>query len=533
LKLATVKKMLASGVLSLAALVISLRELGAAASTEKPSGKPHPLPRHVVVMVWDGMRPDFVTAENTPALYALSRRGVTFAHHHSVYPSATEVNGTALSTGAYPVHSGIMANTEYRPDLDPLKPVHTEALAVVRRGDELTRGRYIHLPTVAELVRQSGRRAVVAGAKPIALLADRADKKSGDGEGMLFAGMTLPPELRAQLTNHYGEFPKELATGPTRIDWTTDALMDPFWAKEIPAFTLLWLNEPDFNQHQTGPGSSQSLAAMRNADENLAKILRVLASKGALETTDVIIVSDHGCSTLSAAADLVAGLNAAGIKAVREFQKKPEPGEILVVSNSGSSLVYVLGHDQELIQTIVKFLQGWEFTGVIFTRKPLPGTFALDQIRVATPEAPDVVISMRWTPEKSKNGTQGMLPGDRSTYSPGQGLHVSLSPFDMHATLVAAGPDFRSAIVDTLPTGNVDVAPTVLWLLGIKPPKTMDGRILTEALTINGPPLKSYQPHHIETTHEQGNSVWHQYLNFTELNGVIYLDEGNGWQTPK
>src|SRR5690349_11817211 len=68
-----------------------------------------------VLVVWDGMRPDFVTEQNCPTLYQLARKGVTFAHHHSVYPSATEVNGTAISTGAYPAHDGIIGNHEYRP----------------------------------------------------------------------------------------------------------------------------------------------------------------------------------------------------------------------------------------------------------------------------------------------------------------------------------------------------------------------------------------------------------------------------------
>ena len=111
------------------------------------------------------------------------------------------------------------------------------------------------------------------------------------------------------------------------------------------------------------------------------------------------------------------------------------------------------------------------------------------------------------------------------------GLHSAI--FDMHNTLIAAGPDFRAGIVDHLPTGNVDVAPTVLWILGVKPPQPMDGRVLTDSLTIPGPKIKSYEPGHFETTKELETSVWHQYLNFTEVNGVIYYDEGNGYQTPK
>jgi predicted AlkP superfamily pyrophosphatase or phosphodiesterase len=37
----------------------------------------------VVVVVWDGMRPDFVTAETTPALCSLAKQGVTFRNHHA------------------------------------------------------------------------------------------------------------------------------------------------------------------------------------------------------------------------------------------------------------------------------------------------------------------------------------------------------------------------------------------------------------------------------------------------------------------
>src|SRR6266516_5821302 len=106
--------------------------------------------RRVVVLVWDGMRPDFVTEQNCPALCELARGGVNFAHHHSVYPSATEVNGTAISTGGYPAHDGIVGNHEYRPEIDALKPVRTESPETARREDELTHGHYVRLPTLAE-----------------------------------------------------------------------------------------------------------------------------------------------------------------------------------------------------------------------------------------------------------------------------------------------------------------------------------------------------------------------------------------------
>ena len=48
--------------------------------------------RHVVIVVWDGMRPDLVSEQNTPMLWKLAREGVTFRNHHAAYPSATMVN---------------------------------------------------------------------------------------------------------------------------------------------------------------------------------------------------------------------------------------------------------------------------------------------------------------------------------------------------------------------------------------------------------------------------------------------------------
>src|SRR5216684_1821370 len=136
---------------------------------------------HVVIVVWDGMRPDFVSEQNTPALWKLAREGVTFRNHHAVYPSATMVNGTAMVTGVYPGRNGITANHVYRPDIDPHHAVDVELSPVVTKGDDLSGGKYISVPTVAELVQRAGRGTVIAAAKTVGLLLDRkAGTNSGD-----------------------------------------------------------------------------------------------------------------------------------------------------------------------------------------------------------------------------------------------------------------------------------------------------------------------------------------------------------------
>jgi len=486
---------------------------------------------HVVVVVWDGMRPDFISEQTTPTLAALARRGVTFRNHHSVFPTATEVNGAAISTGCYPAQSGIIANNEYRPEIDPLKPIHTETLDAVRKGDELSRGRYMQRSTIAEIVCRTGRKAVVAGAKPVALLADREARQAADAGINVFAGVTLPSNLLPLLTNHYGAFPGETSLDPSRNDWITSVVLDPLWREELPHFSFIWMNEPDASQHKTGPGSERSLAALRSVDQDLARLLQALEAKGALESTDILVVSDHGFSTVSSLVDVAKSLQMAGLKATREFTSTPERGEILVVSNSGAVPIYVIGHEESVIRRIIGFLQNWEFTGVIFTRQQFPGTFLLKEARLDSDNAPDILVSLRWSDGKNSNGAPGMIASDASAYGPGQGTHVTLSPFDLHATLIAAGPHFRSGVVDTLATGNVDIAPTVLWILGLHPPQSMDGRVLSEALTIKGPKLRSFEPRHLEAKANLDGSTWMQYLNVTEINGVRYLDEGNGKQT--
>ena len=154
---------------------------------------------HVVLVVWDGMRPDFVSAQYTPTLYELAQKGAFFANHHSIYVSSTEVNGTALATGCYPDRTGIIANSEYRPEIGWLGPNATEGLEMIRRGDAATGGKYIRVPTMCEIVQDAGFPTAVAGTKPVALLHDRAQRKSsgaGKNSIVLYNGRIMPSSLQ-------------------------------------------------------------------------------------------------------------------------------------------------------------------------------------------------------------------------------------------------------------------------------------------------------------------------------------------------
>ena len=66
---------------------------------------------------------------------------------------------------------------------------------------------------------------------------------------------------------------------------------------------------------------------------------------------------------------------------------------------------------------------------------------------------------------------------------PGVAGHGTTSPWDIHNTLVAAGPDLKESLRTAVPSSNVDLAPTLCNLLGLTPPATMTGRVLAEVLS--------------------------------------------------
>ena len=517
--------------------------------------------RHVMIVVWDGMRPDFVSEQNTPALWKLSREGVTFRNHHAVYPSATMVNGTALVTGVYPGKNGIIANHVYRADIDPDHAIDVETPAAVKKGDELSGGKYISVPTIAELVQRAGGRTTIAAAKSVGLLLDRhPDHGRTTNSVTLFAGKSLPLEILPSITETLGPFP---STHLQQDPWTTKALIDFLWKDGVPAFSVLWLGEPDLTQHESAPGAPAALAAIKSADENLAAVLAALdqsRSGGTRGTTDVFVVSDHGFSTIERSIDLRGILNDAGFTAKTESSGEPKPGDIMLAGNGGSVLFYVVGHDPKLIRRLVEFLQQSDFAGVIFTKESVEGTFALAQAKMNPPEpryAPDVVMAFRWNDSKNQFGIPGMIDADWQRAA-GKGTHATLSRFDMHNMLIAAGPDFRRGETDDLPTGNTDLAPTILQILGSKAPTKMDGRVLSEAMIGSdavaasgkdglqlarrrlakggsAEPVLSPKPETktIEAKKDFPSGTWRQSLKISRVGSTIYLDEGNGVFTPK
>ena len=193
-------------------------------------------------------------------------------------------------------------------------------------------------------------------------------------------------------------------------------------------------------------------------------------------------------------------------------------------------MFYVIGHDPDVTARLVEWLERSDFAGVIFTREKFEGTFPLEFTRANTADAPDVMVSLRWNEKVNQFGIPGQIIADDARPA-GKGTHVTLSKFDVHNILIAAGPDFRERTTITLPSSNLDLAPTILNLLGLEPPHKLDGRVLAEAMEEKAERTEVLSKT-MRATRKFPSGEWEQHLRVSLVGETIYIDEGNGSFAP-
>ena len=163
------------------------------------------------------------------------------------------------------------------------------------------------------------------------------------------------------------------------------------------------------------------------------------------------------------------------------------PGGVTVAPNGGAALFYVRDSAPRVLERLAGWLVAQPWTGALVAGRPegaalglLPGHL----VGLAGPRVADIVMSFRWDSARSAGGS-----ADSSEGAPGLGTHGSGSPHELRAVLVASGPSFRRGVISELPSGNIDIAPTVLRLLGVTTAAPLDGRPLLEAFRAPVDPL--------------------------------------------
>ena len=180
-----------------------LAVIAAALTTATSSAQPSPARTHLVIVV-DGLRPDYVTPEVMPRLVRLGQRGIVFTAHHSVFPTVTRVNASSFVTGVYPERHGLMGNTIYIPKASATRGLDTgarENLELVERAD----GRLLTAPTLSEILRPAGKSLLVvsSGSSGSALLLNHTVATGG----IIHYEFTRPSELAARAAAVLGPAP--------------------------------------------------------------------------------------------------------------------------------------------------------------------------------------------------------------------------------------------------------------------------------------------------------------------------------------
>jgi predicted AlkP superfamily pyrophosphatase or phosphodiesterase len=259
-----------------------------------------------------------------------------------------------------------------------------------------------------------------------------------------------------------------------------------------PQVIVNWMGRTDSAQHRFGVGSPEALAALRLVDQQIGLLLARLRQMNLEEHCNIIVTSDHGFD-YEPAADVLAPVRQSGIAA----------GDVVEDNEGGATLFYVKDHDPEKISRLAASFQASRDTNAIFVPAKRPtggvlqckpgalkgfvtGTFALELANQCLASGgPDMIVTHRW--EATANpfgvpGTQWVAGGPDAAKRAARNGHGGLNPYVTRSTLLASGRDFAVGRTVELPAGNQDIAPTLLAILGLPVPSTLDGRVMSEAL---------------------------------------------------
>ena len=531
--------------------------------------------RNVVLFVPDGLRALLVTPQTAPTMAAVRDQGVNFANPHSLFPTFTMPNASGLSTGHFLGDTGVFSNTLYSGY--PVPPVGNSVTpfiendAVLGDIDEHFGGSFISEESIVAAARRQGLSTAAIGKLGPTLLFDHTDRSgeptiivddwAGTPKGIplsqevkdRLAAAGLPPAAPPRGANGsrgdekvHGTLAANVGQQAYFADVAAKVVLPLFKARNKPFVLVFWSRDPDGTQHFQGdslnaltPGINgpTSLAAVKNADDNLATIRRALDELGLAATTDIVIAADHGFSTISKEsdtspaakmhyADVRPGLLPPGFVAIDIAKALDLPlfdpddkrgrvadnahpkggngligqdaanADVVVAANGGSDLVYIPGKDRALAARVVEALLAQDYVSGLFVDDDLgsiPGTLPLSAINlkgVAKTPTPAIVINFRSFNTGCEQPVLCTVEIADTPLQQGQGMHGSFSRADTMNFMAAAGPSFKRGYVDNAPVSNADVGQTLARLLDLKIPfhGSLIGRVIEEALPSGAEP---------------------------------------------
>jgi predicted AlkP superfamily pyrophosphatase or phosphodiesterase len=468
-----------------------------------------------LIVFFDGLRPDYITAEAMPNLYAFSKAGSYGKQHHSVFPTVTRVNASSYSSGSYPGTHGLMGNTVYFPAVDSKKGLNTGDYSDLNKIMAATNGHLLTAVTLGEVLQKAGKKMMVfsSGSTGQAMMQNH----TVSGGAVVNPGMILPASFKDTLIRDIGPIPAKAKPNAGQHKWVTDALIKYGLTLDGPLVSAIWFSDPDGTAHSDGIGAASSMESIKIVDAEFGRIIATLKSKNLDQNFNVIISTDHGFITNVGKDGLMEFLISNG------FKKDKESEDVVVAEGA----IYVKDHNMDVIKKIVSALQAQEWVGPLFTKGKNPGdmkgivagTLSFESIHWNHPErSADILVDENWDDRKNEMGYAG------TSYSRGVAGHGGLSPYEVHIALLASGPSFKKNFESELPTSNVDIVPTILSIHKISIPEKMNGRVATELLAENKSEKMQPKKEIIMTSTVFAGGTYNLTLERTILGKYKYVD---------
>jgi predicted AlkP superfamily pyrophosphatase or phosphodiesterase len=546
-------------------IILGQVALGSPAVAQTQAPRPH----NVVLFIADGLRFRMVDDDTAPTMAALARQGVTLRNGHALFPTFTMANASGMATSHLLGDTGAFSNTIYTgfevPSAGNSLTPFLESDVVLGDVDEHFAGNYLDKATILKLARDKGYSTASIGKIGPALVFDPTERSgeqtilvddaTGTPKGIpLSVGVTerlkavsLPLVAPTRGANGTpGNVAKRgtVSANVVQQDYfaavATRVVLPMFKERNKPFVLVFWSRDPDGTQHNQGdslnmltPGINgpTSLAAIRNADDDLARIRSALNELGLLDNTDIIATSDHGFSTISkeshtsstikskfadalpghlplgfVALDLAHALNLPlidpddGYRTIGDGEHSKNGNgliggdrnkpKVVVAANGGSDLIYLPDGDKAMAKRIVDALLTQDYVSGVFVDSKLgkfPGTLSLDDIALegsAITPHPAIAISFRSFDTICGEPVRCTVEVADTVLQQGQGMHGSFSRADTWNFMAMHGPDFKSQFVDPAPASNADIGRTIAQLmhLDLNDKGKLTGRVLSEVL---------------------------------------------------
>ena len=482
-----------------------------------------------LIIGFDALRPEMITAQLMPNLYRFSQAGVNFKNHRCCYPSETYVNLPSLVTGSVPSRHGMIANYYLDKKVDPRKRFEGHNVESIEKAQKAYQGKLYDALSFGEVLHDHGKRMAVISTNTAGSVRLKHYTIKDHPHLSLSCHTpetSWPPEEVSKIQEKCGK-PPESKVIPDHggITYATDVFLKHLVSESVPELTILWYGEPDNSYHHFGVGSEQSLEALRHVDAEFGRIINWWENSDLHDSLQIIVTSDHSQITKKTQISMFDLLTEQGFKVDDHL----EDGADIALINSYSGNMLLKNSDPGLASAVGEALMGFDCCGMIFSQDRdgiegiIPGSFSKKLVMVDHARSPDIYYVLKTDNEPDLHGLIGNCYFDNWPPA-GGGIHGGLHPKEMHCTCIMQGSLFREGSKISTTSGIIDILPTILHGMNIPIPETVDGRILFEAMIDNVDPA----PEQVSESVEIGHFDFRQVLKTTKFGGSYYID--GGWR---